>query len=308
MRLEGESSVSAQETVECGTEVVRKEDDTVGGKIIEDPWAGGDSEESVQFWGAVPDKPGETLDWGAGGEEEAREFWGMGENYKEDTCRVKTGDTVLPVVAQNDVMLRTPENDDVRLRAVQNGDVTLRAAQSDDVTLNTAESDDVRLRTSQNDDVTLRTAQSDDVTPGTSQIDGVTLNTTLTDAKCDTQNVTNLKEPINNSICDQLTGASLVPSDDLIEVQKSPDVDSRSVDADRDGEWFVVPDSWDSDQDVVTATAQLPWQPVVKRDPFKLRECLQLSLVEVGKEWGACAIKIITTTNNDRFCGTYKVA
>ena len=285
-RLEGENSFSAQEATKSGNEanIVRREDDAVGGRIIEDPWAGGDSEESVQFWGAVPDKPGETLDWGAGGEEEAREFWGMGENYKEDTCRVKTGDTVLPVVAQNDVMLRTPENDDVRLRAVQNGDVTLRTAQSDDVTLNTAESDDVRLRTSQNDDVTLRTAQSDDVTPGTSQIDGVTLNTMLTAVNNETQNVSHLKEPMSG--CDVSTDASLIPSDHLIEVQKSNNVDPRSVDSERDGEWFVVPDSWDSDQDVVTATAQLLWKAVVKRDPFKLSECLQLSLVEVGREWG----------------------
>ena len=283
-RLLCESSFSAENATECSREAdaVSREDDVVGGRSTEDPWAAGDSKESLQFWG-VPDKPGETLDWGAGGEEEAREFWGMGGNDKGDTCRVKAGDTVLPVAAQSDVILGTPQNDDVKLKTVPNYDATQRSSQSSGVTLKTTENDDAMLRTSQSDDVRLRTAQNDDVIPGTAQIDGIILNTAPTDVKRETQNVSPLKVPsIDISDCDVLTGVSLTPSDDAIDVQRPNDVDPRSVDAERDGDWFVVPDSWDSDQGIVTSTAQLPWQPVVKRDPFELRECLQLSVVEVG--------------------------
>ena len=293
-RLECESSFSAENATECSREAdaVSREDDAVGGRSTEDPWAAGDRKESLQFWG-VPDKPGETLDWGAGGEEEAREFWGMGGNDKGDTCRVKASDTVLPVAAQSDVILGTPQNDDVKLKTVQNYDATQRSSQSSGVTLGTdqssgvtlktTENDDAMLRTSQSDDVRLGTAQNDGVTLGTAHIDGIILNTAPTDVKCETPNVSPLKVPsIDISDCDVSTGVSLTPSEDVVNVQRPNDVDPRSMDAERDGDWFVVPDSWDSDQGIVTSTAQLPWQPVVKRDPFELRECLQLSLVEVG--------------------------
>ncbi|KAI0207413.1 hypothetical protein LSAT2_007946 [Lamellibrachia satsuma] len=274
-----ESSFPVSGTMEFGTGdkvKIREEEADGKGDVEKDPWAGGDTIESLQFWGDVPAKSKATMDWDEVGEKEAREFWGMGKTDNEDPCRDKTD-------IHDTSSLVTAGTDDVTSLAAKSDDVTLRTAQSDDVTLRTAKSDDVTLRTANSDDVTLRTAQSDDVTSKLTQSDDVTLHTSQTGAESKKQNVSHLKErTINASVCDPKASSNPMSNEGITKGQSSAtrDVDPRSLSAEEGGEWFVVPDSWDTDQEVEGSTAQLPWQPVIKRDPFRLHECLQLSLVE----------------------------
>ena len=251
----------------------REKDPWAGGDREKDPWAGGDREKDPWAGGDREKDP-----WAGGDTTESLQFWDMGETDKGDAYRVNAD--MSPVVtdgtdkaAQSDnVTLRTTQSDDVTLRTTQSDDVTLKTTQTDDVTLRTTQTDDVTLRTTQNDDVTLRTIQCGDVTPPTRQTNADDIN----------QNCPHLTE---STTATSVSVPVTVPRDDTSEGQRSAtrEVDPRSMSTEEDGDWFVVPDSWDSDQEIDKVTAQLPWQPVVKRDPFKLHECLQLSLVEVGK-------------------------
>ena len=238
-----ESSFPVSGTMEFGTGdkvKIREEEADGKGDMEKDPWAGGDTIESLLFWGDVPAKSKATMDWDEVGEKEAREFWGMGQTDNEDLCRDKT---------------------DIR--------------------------DMSSLVTAGIDDVTLLAAKSD-----ATQSDDVTLHTSQTGAASKKQNVSHLKEhTINANVCDPKASSNPMSNEGITKGKSSAtrDVDPRSLSAEEGGEWFVVPDSWDTDQEVEGSTAQLPWQPVIKCDPFRLHECLQLSLVEVGKR--ACVIE-----------------
>ncbi|KAK2144846.1 hypothetical protein LSH36_725g00036 [Paralvinella palmiformis] len=70
---------------------------------------------------------------------------------------------------------------------------------------------------------------------------------------------------------------SLTSADDDIPIRRC--YDDRSLTDENDGDLLVIDDSDDSDVDV-TMDTRLAWRPVVKVDPYEVREHLQLSMEE----------------------------
>jgi hypothetical protein len=84
------------------------------------------------------------------------------------------------------------------------------------------------------------------------------------------------------------------------DLQQGDNLDKRCLSDEEDGNLLVVNDTDDSDVDVAMDT-RLPWQPVVKREPYSIQEHLQLSMEEVNKAI-IMVIKITQASSLNYYC------
>ncbi|XP_050406162.2 tRNA-splicing endonuclease subunit Sen2 [Patella vulgata] len=241
---------------------------------IEDSWAG---EPDNEFWGVETnqsDSYKSTDPWDSGAAaswdtaEGDADFWGTGiDNVKSDSCSWKKPTCDM-------------DNDKDSLIVDQANPVTLNQEKTD---LNQEQSDVlVANQEKYNSESLKRSAETCSTNSKRAKIETEDKQIPETDDKQKTIPVIadNCESLTENSDCDQIDKVDK----DLEKVDKVETIDLSSYDLlchgdDKHGDLFVIPND-NYDKLVKSIKQKLKWRPVLKQNPFPIKEYLQLSLVE----------------------------